>query len=297
MLAWLVDPFQAGYMQRALVEVTLLGILSGVVGVYVLLRRLAFVSDALTHTVFPGVAIAYTLGQSLFAGALVAGALSAMLLTLLASNRRVGADSALAILLVSFFAVGVVVVSRSRSYTSDLTVFLFGRLLAVDAGDVAETAVVAAIVLVACAALHKELVLRAFDPAAAEAMGYPTLLLDLALNAAIALVVVAAVKAVGTVLVIALIVTPAAAARLLSGRIGTVMIISCVAGVASGWVGLVVSYEGAVQYGLRLASGATIVLVVTLLFLGSFAASAPRLVRSARARRAWRVAEGATPRG
>jgi manganese/iron transport system permease protein len=261
------EPFTIPYMQRALVEVLLLGALAGAVGVFVVLRRLAFVGDALTHTVFPGVVIAHLLGQSLLLGALAFGVLTAVLLTGLGGHRRVGADAAMAIVLTSFFSLGVVLISRTRSFTADLTVFLFGRVLAIDQTDLVQTMAVAVVAAVTLAVLHKELVLRAFDPDGAAAMGYRTGTLDLALNLLIALVVVAAVEAVGTVLVIALIVVPAAAARLLADRVATMTVVACLLGAAGGWLGLAVSYEVSVDHGVRLAAGATIVVVLVGLFL------------------------------
>jgi manganese/iron transport system permease protein len=277
----LFEPFTIPYMQRALVEVLVLGALAGAVGVLVVLRRLAFVGDALTHTVFPGVVIAHLLGRSLVAGALVFGILTAVLLTGLGSHRRVGNDAALAILLTSFFSVGVVLISRTRGFTADLTVFLFGRVLTVDRSDLVQTLVVAAVAAVVLTLLHKELVLRAFDPEAAAAMGYRTRRLDLVLNLLIALVVVAAVDAVGTVLVIALIVVPAAAARLLSDRVAAMTVLACLLGAAGGWLGLAISYEVSVDHDLRLAAGATIVVVLVGLFLLT-AALAPLRRRLAR---------------
>jgi manganese/iron transport system permease protein len=270
----LVEPFRLPYMQRALLEVLLLGALAGVVGVFVVLRRLAFVSDALTHTIFPGVVIAHLLDRSLLLGALAFGVLTAVLLTGIGANRRVGADAALAILLTSFFSLGVVLVSRTPSYTADLTVFLFGRVLAVDRADLLQTLALALVVLGTLWALRKELVLRAFDPEGAAAMGYRTATLDLVLNLLIALVVVAAVKAVGTVLVVALIIVPAAAARLLADRVATTAALACLLGALGGWLGLAASYEVSVGHGVRLASGATIVVVLVALF-GLAAAVAP----------------------
>jgi manganese/iron transport system permease protein len=270
----LVEPFRLPYMQRALLEVLLLGALAGVVGVFVVLRRLAFVSDALTHTIFPGVVIAHLLDRSLLLGALAFGVLTAVLLTGIGANRRVGADAALAILLTSFFSLGVVLVSRTPSYTADLTVFLFGRVLAVDRADLLQTLALALVVLGTLWALRKELVLRAFDPEGAAAMGYRTAALDLVLNLLIALVVVAAVKAVGTVLVVALIIVPAAAARLLADRVATTAALACLLGALGGWLGLAASYEVSVDRGVRLASGATIVVVLVALF-GLAAAVAP----------------------
>jgi manganese/iron transport system permease protein len=263
----LVEPFRLPYMQRALLEVLLLGALAGVVGVFVVLRRLAFVSDALTHTIFPGVVIAHLLDRSLLLGALAFGVLTAVLLTgITAGSRRVGADAALAILLTSFFSLGVVLVSRTRTYTADLTVFLFGRVLAVDRADLLQTLALAAVVLATLWALRKELVLRAFDPDGATAMGYRTAALDLVLNLLIALVVVAAVKAVGTVLVVALIIVPAAAARLLADRVATTAALAAALGALGGWLGLAASYEVSVDHGIRLAAGATIVVVLVALF-------------------------------
>jgi manganese/iron transport system permease protein len=259
----LLEPFRLPYMQRALAEVLLLGAVAGVVGVFVVLRRLAFVADALTHTIFPGVVIAHLLDRSLLLGALAFGVLTAVLLTGITSgSRRVGADAALAILLTSFFSLGVVLVSRTRTYTADLTVFLFGRVLAVDRADLLATLALAAVVGGVLWALRKELVLRAFDPDGAAAMGYRTAALDLVLNLLIALVVVAAVKAVGTVLVVALIIVPAAAARLLADRVATTAMLAAALGALGGWLGLAASYEVSVDHGIRLAAGATIVVVL-----------------------------------
>jgi manganese/iron transport system permease protein len=273
----LVEPFRLPYMQRALLEVLLLGALAGVVGVFVVLRRLAFVSDALTHTIFPGVVIAHLLDRSLLLGALAFGVLTAVLLTgITSSSRRVGADAALAIVLTSFFSLGVVLVSRTRTYTADLTVFLFGRVLAVDRADLLQTLALAVVVAATLWALRKELVLRAFDPDGAAAMGYRTAALDLVLNLLIALVVVAAVKAVGTVLVVALIVVPAAAARLLADRVATTAALACALGALGGWLGLAASYEVSVDHGVRLASGATIVVVLVVLFALAAAAAPVR---------------------
>ena len=263
----LVEPFRLPYMQRALAEVLLLGALAGVVGVFVVLRRLAFVADALTHTIFPGVVIAHLLDRSLLLGALAFGVLTAVLLTGITSgSRRVGADAALAILLTSFFSLGVVLVSRTRTYTADLTVFLFGRVLAVDRAELLATLALAAVVGGVLWALRKELVLRAFDPDGAAAMGYRTAALDLVLNLLIALVVVAAVKAVGTVLVVALIIVPAAAARLLADRVATTAVVAAALGALAGWLGLAASYEVSVDRGIRLAAGATIVVVLVAAF-------------------------------
>lgn len=264
----LLDPFTSPFMQRALVEAVLLGVLGGVVSVLVVLRRLAFVSDVLTHTVFPGVVVGFLVAGTggIVWGALAFAVLSVVLLTLLASRPRVTEDAAMAILLTGLFAVGVVLVSRRSSYTADLTAFLFGRLLTVDRQQIVVTAVIGGLVLLTLALVGKELVLRAFDPEGAAARGYRVPVLDLVLNLAVALVVVAAVRAVGTVLVIALLVVPGAAARLLSDRLGPAFALAAGIGAAGGYLGLAASWEASVHHGLRLASGATVVLALVALY-------------------------------
>lgn len=274
-------------MYRALLEVLLLGTLSAVVGVLVLLRRLAFLTDALTHAVFPGVVIGFLIAgdSGIVPGALLVAVVAAAGFTALVSTRRVTEDAAMAMLLTGCFAVGVVLVSRRESYTSDLTAFLFGRLLTVDSTDITVTAVTAAVALAVLALIHKELLLRAFDPEGARAAGYPVWLLDLVLNLVIALVVVAAVRAVGTVLVIALIVIPAAAARLLSDRLVVIVLASIGLGVLGGWLGLVASYEASVRHEIRLAAGATVVLALVVIYaLALLVAMLPRRSRGARSR-------------
>jgi manganese/iron transport system permease protein len=280
----LLDPFGSPFMARALVEALLLGVAGGVVSVFVVLRRLAFVSDVLTHTVFPGVVIGFLVAGTggIVWGALVFAVLSAVLLAVLSARAQVTEDASMAVLLTGFFAVGVVLVSRRSSYTADLTAFLFGRILTVDTGQIVATAVLGGLVLLVLALLGKELVLRAFDPAGAAARGYRVVVLDLVLNLAVALVVVAAVRAVGTVLVIALLVVPGAAARLLSDRLAVVFAAAAGIGALAGWLGLAASYEASVGHGLRLASGATVVLVLVVLY--GVAAGVAAAVGTARAR-------------
>lgn len=278
MIRLLVTPFEAPFMARALVEAVMLGVVAAVVSVFVVLRRLAFVSDVLTHTVFPGVVIGFLVAGTggIVWGALAFAVLSVVLLTVLAANVRVTEDASMAILLTGFFAVGVVLVSRRSSYTADLTAFLFGRILTVDRTQIVVTAALGAVVLLVLASSGKELLLRAFDPGAAAALGYRVVQLDLLLNLVVALVVVAAVRAVGTVLVIALLVVPGAAARLLSDRLAVIFAVAVAFGVLGGWLGLAVSYEASVGHGLRLASGATVVLVLVGLYLVAAGAAAVR---------------------
>lgn len=263
----LVDPFRLPFMQRALLESVVLGALGGAVGVHVVLRRLAFISDALQHTVFPGIAIAFVLEGSLLLGALVAAGVSVALLAVLARRAHVDEDAALALLITAFFGLGVVVVSGRPDFQSDLSALLFGRILTVDGRQVVETVIIAAMCGLVVGVLHKELVLRAFDPVEAESLGYPVGRLDLALELVVALVVVAAVRAMGTVLVVAFVVTPAAAARLLCRRVEAMIVVAAAIGALCGWLGLAASFEASVHHGVRLAAGATVVLVMTVVFV------------------------------
>lgn len=270
-------------MARALLEVLLLGAVGGIVGVHVLLRRLAFLSDALQHTVFPGIVVAFVTGQSLLLGALVAALSTVVLLVLLSHRPAIDSDAALAVLIAGAFALGVVLVSHRRGFQHDLTSLLFGRILAVDARQIVETAFVTVACVAVVAVLHKELVLLAFDRAGAAALGYRTAWLDLVLNVVVALVVVAAVRALGTVLVVAFLVTPAATARLVCRNVVSMMAVAVAIALVAGWLGLAVSYEASVHHGVRLASGATIVIVMTAAFALVFAIAAARsaLARSA----------------
>lgn len=245
----------------------LLGLLGGVLGVHVLLRKAAFVTEVVQHTVFPGLAIAFAFGQSLLAGALCTGLISIVALSWGSGEKQVNADSVMAVLLTTFFAGGVLVVSRQGGYQSNLSSLLFGRILAVDASQIRDTAIIAAACLFTMALLHKELILRAFDPLACAALGYRLRALDLVVNVMITLTVVAAVRAVGTVLVVAFLVTPAATARLLFRSVPKIMAWSAGLAMLGGLLGLLLSYHGSLRYGWRLASGATVVFVFTLIFL------------------------------
>lgn len=281
MRAFLFDPYRLGFMSRALVEVLLLGVLGAVVGVHVALRRLAFVTDAVQHTVFPGIAIAYALGWPLLPGAAAAAGLTvALLVALTSGRRRFDIDSTLAVVIASFFAVGVVVVSRRTGYASDLGALLFGRILDVSRAEVTETAVLGGLCLLVLALVHKELVLLALDRTQAAAMGLPVVLLDAVLYTVTATTVVVAVRAIGTVLVVAFVVTPAATGRLLTKSIPGAMAAGVVVAAVLGWIGLSASYEASLHHDVRLAAGATVVITYTL---GFAAVGAGRLLLGRRA--------------
>jgi ABC-type Mn2+/Zn2+ transport system permease subunit len=264
-----IEPFAVPFMGRALTEIALLALICGPISVFVFVRRLSFVSDALTHTVFPGVVVGFVAGgmEGLFAGALVAGVLTAVVLTVLTRGARLTDDAATAVVLTAMFSIGVILVSRRTSYTSDLTAFLFGRLLTVTPRQIAETAVLAVVILIALALGARAWAFRAFDPAGAAAAGLRIGWLDLGLNILLALVVVAAVRAVGTILVVALLVIPGAAARMITGRLVPMALVGTGLVLAAGWSGLLLSWTASLRYGVALTSASAVVLMLVLAYV------------------------------
>jgi ABC-type Mn2+/Zn2+ transport system permease subunit len=264
-----IEPFTVPFMGRALAELALLAIICGPVSVFVFARRLSFVSDALTHTVFPGVVVGFLAGgvEGIFVGALVAAVLTAVALTLLTRGGRLSDDASTAVVLTAMFSIGVALVSRRSSYTSDLTSFLFGRILTVTPRQLAETAVLAVVILALLLIGARALIFRTFDPEGAAAAGYRIAGLDLWLNLIVALVVVAAVRAVGTILVVALLIVPAAAARLITGRLVTMAAAGTGLILVAAYAGLLASWTASVDYGVSLTSASAVVLVLVLAYL------------------------------
>ncbi len=248
------------FFRHALLAATMIGALCGVVGMYVVLRGYAFIGDALAHATFPGVAVAYLLGTNILGGALVAGLITAGLIGAIARNRRVSHDSAIGVIFAGAFALGVALISRIQSYRRDLGSLLFGNLLGVSVADLVTIAAIGVLVLGAVALWYRPLLLNAFDPTYAGAAGYRTGLLDLLTLGLLTLTVVVGLQAVGNVLVVAMVVTPSATARLLTDRVPAMMATGAGIGAASGVIGLLLSYP------TRLAPGATVVLVATAFF-------------------------------
>jgi manganese/iron transport system permease protein len=256
-------------MQRALIEVALMGAITGAIGVYIVLRGLSFIGDALSHAIFPGIVIAFLLGGSIFIGALVLGVLTSVAIAVIAQSQRVKEDSAIGVMFAGTFALGVVLISSSNNFTRDLASFLFGNVLGVTTTDIWLSAIAGAIVVGLIVLFYRELLIASFDRAAAQAMGLPVFWLDLLLLVMISLTIVVSLRAVGNILVVAMLVTPAATARLLTDRLLPMMLLSSSIGVASGVIGLFVSYH------MDVAAGGTIVLVATAIF-GAVWLLAPR---------------------
>ncbi|BCJ50395.1 ABC transporter permease [Actinoplanes sp. NBRC 14428] len=277
----MIEPFTVPFMGRALAELALLALICGPVSVLVFVRRLSFVSDALTHTVFPGVVIGFVSGgaEGLFVGALIAGLVTAVLLTVLTRGGALSDDASAAVVLAAMFSIGVVIVSRRSSYTSDLTSFLFGRILTVTPRQIAETAVLAVIILGVLLVGARALIFRAFDPAGAAAAGFRIGWLDLWLNVVVALVVVAAVRAVGTILVVALLIVPAAAARMITSRLAVMAVLGSGLVLLAGYGGLLLSWTASVDHGISLTSASAVVLILVLAYVLLLPLGALRLRR------------------
>jgi len=263
-MSFVADTFASPLMRRALLEALLAGALGGVVGVHVVLRRLSFFTMALTHATFPGLVLAAIFGVSLYFGTVAFGLVVVGLIVLLGLRRDIDSSTATGVVLAGGFALGVVLLSAQPGFTKDLTAFLVGSILTVEAVDVATTFGAAVAVLVLLAAFHKELVLSAFDRGAAEALGYRVALLDLVVLVAIEITVVTSIQAMGTILSVAMIVAPAAAARFWSDRVLATMVTSAAIGASSGFVGLAASRQ------FDVAAGPSIALVLAAAFVVSF---------------------------
>ena len=264
---FITEPFSYPFMQRALIEIVIVAVVCGLVGCFVVLRGLAFIGDALAHTVFPGVVIFYAAGKSIMIGAFIFGAITAVGIGLLSRSRRVSEDSAVGVIFAALFALGVVLISRQNGFKRDLGSLLFGNVLGVSRSDVIASLVVGLIVVVILAALLKEFTLVAFDPTMARSAGYPVFALDVTLLLLVAATIVVSLQTIGNILILALIVTPPATARLLTDRLGRMMAASVATALLSGVGGLFVSYHA------DTAAGGTIVLVSTAIFLVALVAA------------------------
>ena len=257
MLDPITDPMQFAFMQRALIEIIIVGALCGLVGTFVVLRSLAFIGDALVHAVFPGVVLSSILGWNIMIGAFVFGGLTALSIGLLTRNRRVGHDTAIGVIFAAFFALGIVLISRQQGFRQDLNSLLFGNILGVSRSDIIISLAVALLVAAIVLALFKELLLVAFDSVMAASAGYPVFALDMLLLLLVTTTVVVSLQTVGNLLILALLVTPAAGARLLTDRLYRMLVLSVLIAIASGVIGLYISYHAGVSTSGAIALTAT----------------------------------------
>ena len=264
MMDWLLTPLHYEFMVRGMLAAVIVGVVCAVLGTYVVLRGMAFFGDALAHAVLPGVAVGYLLGGGargpVFWWAMVTALLSAFGIGAVSRSSRLKEDTAIGIIFAGMFAFGVALISMVRNYTADLTHFLFGDVLGVSANDLVLTAVFGALILVVIFAFYKEFLVVSFDPVLASTLRLPIRWLDYLLIALIAMSIVVSLQTVGVTLMVAMLITPAATASLLTRKLSRMMLIAALIAVFSGITGLYLSYY------LNLASGSAIVLTCTAVF-------------------------------
>jgi len=274
--AYLTEPWESQFMVRSLLALIMVSVVCAVMGSFVVVKGMAFIGDALAHASFGGVAAAFVLGVSIYLGAAVAAILTALGIVFVSRRAGLRFDTAIGVLFVGAFALGILIVSRQEGYIVDLFSFVFGNVLGVGQDDLLLIAVVGAAVLVLVAVFYKELLFTAYDPAMAAAAGLPVAAMQYGLLGLIALTIVISLKAVGIVLVVAMLVTPAATAQLLVRRLHLIMAVGAGVGVVSSVVGLYLSYHADV------AASAAVVLTATVLFLVTFLFSPRRGILASR---------------
>jgi ABC-type Mn2+/Zn2+ transport system permease subunit len=268
MLDLMLEPFHYPFMVRGFLAALTVGVVCAVLGTYVVLRGMAFLGEAIAHAILPGVALGYLLGEgtrvALFWWALGTGVLTALGIGALSRRKEIKEDTAIGVIFAGMFALGIALISTVRSYSVDLTHFLFGNVLGVSTDDLALTAGFGLLVLVAVAAFYKEFMVISFDPLLAETLRIPAQFYNYLLLVLIAVTIVVSLQTVGIALMVAMMVTPAATAFLLTRRLLYMMLIGAVIGAMSAVSGLYLSFY------VNIASGAAIVLVCTAIFIVTF---------------------------
>ena len=260
-LDWLIDPLGFAFMQRALLAACLAALVCSVVGIFVVLKGMAFMGDAVAHSSLAGMSVAYLFGGNIFWGALAWAVPASLAITMISRRANLRLDTAIGIIFASGFAVGIIVMSRAANYTADLFGLLFGNVLGVTWPEVALIGGIAGAVLLVVAALYKELLFTSYDATMSAASGIPVRLIQYLLPVLIGITTVASLKAVGIVLVLALLVTPPATAALLARRLPGIITYSIVLALAATVSGLYRSFYADIP------SGPSIVVVATGFFL------------------------------
>jgi manganese/iron transport system permease protein len=261
LVGFVADPLAYGFMQRGLVAAILIGIVCAVMGTFVVLKGLAFIGDAISHAAFPGLVIAFMIGAPLYLGGAIAAVGTALAIGLVSRRSRLRFDTSVGVLFAGTFALGILLFSTIKNYVADLLGYLLGNVLGIGLGDLVQVAVLGVIVLAVVIAIRKELLFATFDPLGAAASGLPVAGLEYLLLALLGVTIVVSIQAVGIVMVVAMLVTPAATAQLVVVRFERLMILAAALATAAAVSGLYLSFY------LNLASGASIVLVETLFFL------------------------------
>jgi ABC-type Mn2+/Zn2+ transport system permease subunit len=275
----LLEPFRYDFFTRGLVAATLVGGLCGLVGVYVVLRRMSYIGHGLSHAVFGGAVASYVMQVNFYLGAGLWGFVSALLINALTRKRQIGADAAIGIITTASFALGVALISRYRRFTRNFEAALFGNILGVTNEDLVVVAAVSLAALALILVLYKQLLFVTFDPEVAPVYGVPSGRTEMAFALLLAGTIIASMQVMGVTLIAAALVIPAIVARLLTDSFSTMLWLSTLVGALCGLVGIYLSYF------LDVSSGATIVLVAATLFAVTFGTVGLRRRLSGRAAR------------
>jgi ABC-type Mn2+/Zn2+ transport system permease subunit len=265
-LEWLLVPFEVSFVRRALVAGVLVSLVCALVGTWVVLRGMAFLGEAVSHGLLPGVALASLTGQSVLLGAALSAGVMVAGVALVGRSRRVSRDTAIGLLFVGMLSVGVIIVSHSDSFAVDLTGFLFGDVLAVGPADLWQLGVALAVAAVVSLLGHRAFLALAFDARKARTLGLAPGVAHGVLLALVTLAIVASFRVVGTLLVFGLLIAPPAAALLWARRVATIMLGAALVGCASTVLGLVVSWHAGTAAGATIAAAA-----VSLFFVSALA--------------------------
>jgi manganese/iron transport system permease protein len=265
LLDGLLAPLQYAFMVRGILAALMVGVICATVGTYMVLRGMAFFGDALAHAILPGIAVGYLIGggarEPLFWGAMLAALLSSVGIGAITKGSKIREDTAIGIVFASMFALGIALISTVRSYSVDLAHFLFGDVLGVSNSDLIRMAVLGTLVLATIGLFYKEFLVLSFDPLLAATLRLPAGWLEYLLLLMIAVTIVISLQTVGVALMVAVLVTPAATAYLLTRRLPVMMLLAAGIASLSGVIGLYISYYA------NIASGAAIVLTCTAFFI------------------------------
>jgi ABC-type Mn2+/Zn2+ transport system permease subunit len=273
-MTFLLEPLTYVFFRRALLASLLVGALCGLIGVYIVLRRMSYIGHGLSHAVFGGAVISYLMQLNFYLGAGAWGVASALLINEVAQRRKLGADAAIGIVTTASFAIGVAGVSWHRRFTRNFEAALFGNVLGITSADLWMIGGVTAASVLGIFLLYKPLLFSTFDEEVAEVYGVPTRWVNAAFALILAAVIIVSMQVMGVTLIAAALVIPASAARLLTHRFGSLLWLASGMGAVMGVLGMYTSYH------LNLASGATIVLVGTGMFVIAWGISAGRMRRA-----------------
>lgn len=270
LFAFLSEPWEFIFIQKGIFAVIMVGLCCSLIGTHVVLRRLSFIGDGLAHSTFGGLAVGFLLQINAFVAALITAILTALGIGAVSRKADISLDTSIGILFSGIFAFGIVIISHDRNYRGDLFDLLLGNVLTVTTQDLVITFATTCLVIACLVMFFKELLYSSFDPAGAAACGIPVARLDFAMLVLLALTITVSMQTVGVILVSALLVTPAASALQLTNRFSNLMVLSGAFGVASGLIGIYLSYY------MDVPAGAAIVLVATTIFFICLLASPKR---------------------